>query len=85
MTRRIIKMQKNQLCVLEKCINKVTLDNGDTKWYNKYTKVKKGNDIMTKEIKIALLEERLNKLRNSSKDNDGVQRKLERQLRNLRK
>ena len=40
---------------------------------------------MTKEIKIALLEERLNKLRNSSKDNDGVQRKLERQLRNLRK
>ena len=40
---------------------------------------------MTKEIKIALLEERLNKLRNSSKDNDGNQRKLERQLRNLRK
>ena len=23
-------------------INKITLDNGDTKWYNKYTKVKKG-------------------------------------------
>lgn len=40
---------------------------------------------MTKENKITLLEERLNKLRNSSKDNDGVQRKLERQLRNLRK
>lgn len=40
---------------------------------------------MTKEIKIALLEERLNKLRNSSKDNDGIQRKLERQLRNLKK
>lgn len=48
-------------------------------------KVKKGNVIMTKETKIALLEERLNKLRNSSKDNDGVQRKLERQLRNLKK
>lgn len=40
---------------------------------------------MSKEIKIALLEERLNKLRNSSKENDGIQRKLERQLRNLRK
>ena len=64
---------------------KIILDNGDTKWYNEYTKIKKGNDIMTKEIKIALLEERLNKLRNSSKDNDGVQRKLERQLRNLKK
>ena len=48
-------------------------------------KVKKGNDIMTKENKITLLEERLNKLKNSSKDNDGVQRKLERQLRNLKK
>lgn len=40
---------------------------------------------MTKEIKIALLEERLNKLRNNSKENDGIQRKLERQLRSLRK
>ena len=66
-------------------INKITLDNGDTKWYNNYTKVKKGDIIMTKEIKIVLLKERLNKLRNSSKDNDGVQRKLERQLRNLKK
>lgn len=40
---------------------------------------------MTKENKIALLENRLNNLKSSAKDNNGIQRKLERQLRNLRK
>lgn len=40
---------------------------------------------MTKENKIALLENRLNNLKSNAKDNNCIQRKLERQLRNLRK
>ena len=40
---------------------------------------------MTKENKIALLENRLNNLKSNNKDNNGIQRKLERQLRNLKK
>lgn len=39
----------------------------------------------TVEAKIAGLEARLHRMNESSKDNSGVQRKVERELRNLRK
>ena len=40
---------------------------------------------MTLENKIAIKENRLSTLRNSDKENTGVQRKLEREIRNLKK
>lgn len=40
---------------------------------------------MTLENKIAIKENRLSTLRNSDKENTGVQRKLEREIRNFKK
>ena len=45
----------------------------------------KGERPMTKESKVKLLEDRIQKLQHSGKDNAGVQRKLKRQLRSLQK
>ena len=53
---------------------------------NKYTSITKERKItMTKEEKMTLMENRLRKLETRKKDNDGVCRRLRREMRNLQK
>ena len=51
----------------------------------KMIKIRKEITIMTKEVKLAQLKDRRNVLAQRDKDNAGVIRKLDRQIRNLEK